>query len=299
MHPLARPAIRALSIAVLAASTACGSTVVDDSTTTTSSAGPSTTATSSASASSGSSGPGTGTAASSGSTGDPAGSGGDGPASVGSTGEGAGDPVGNGGGGGDPGSGGAAPAGACVDLAYCDCAAGEACQVVAEDCFCPCGVEPCEPPCRCDCAGGAYLGCAPASILQPGALDEGVWLIGWAGGTNHYSWVRFEPGGALTMLDGAGIATNIPYWECNGPGSWVLAATPETVVVQMAGDGGSCAFSPLTFGPWLGDPAWPEGARQAVTVLDGANPDVPLTAYRFPDAQCAPDLSRCADPLGF
>src|SRR5262245_28440071 len=84
--------------------------------------------------------------------------GGLGPGSVGSTGGSGGSGglstggAGNGGSTGGAGTGGSAgagglPASTCVEPDYCSCAANQACNVVAEDCFCPCGVEPCEPSC--------------------------------------------------------------------------------------------------------------------------------------------------------
>jgi hypothetical protein len=280
---------------------ACGTTIVDQTTSTSGAGGGGAQVASSVAASSGGTPSGTVSAVTA-----TSGAGGDDPGPVAvSTGEGAGDPAGSGGfgaggssggsGAGDPGTGGGS-ASACLEVDYCSCVANAACRVVAEDCFCPCGEEPCEPDCECDCGGGDYLGCAPTSVSNPGVMEVGVWLIGWSGGANHFSWIRFEDGGALTMLDGADMPSNLPYWECNGPGDWILGAAQETVIVTMPGD---CAFSPLRFEAWMGDPTYPEGALQAATVFDGPDSDFPLTAYRFPDAQCAPDLSSCTDPFGF
>jgi hypothetical protein len=206
-------------------------------------------------------------------------------------------------GGGGASSGGSGPGGSttggsggsdatCAGLAYCDCIANEACSVVAEDCFCPCGVEPCRPDCECDCGGGQYLGCAPTSIMNPGALD-GVWLVGWSGGAHHYSWVRFEADGALTVNDGASLQSNVPFYPCSGPGSWIFTAQPETVGLTLAG---GCGFSTLHFVEWTGTPAWPTGCLQAAIVEDGITP-APLMACRFPASQCDASLSSCTDPL--
>lgn len=195
---------------------------------------------------------------------------------------------------GSGGSGGEPPAAACDELPYCDCVTNAACAVVAEDCFCPCGIEPCEPDCACDCGGGLYLGCSPTSIINPGELEHGVWLIGWGGGLNHYSWVRFEANGALTVLDGAGMNANAPYYPCNGGGTWVFGAEPEVVHLQLPPE---CPASRLRFGPWMGDPSWPEGATQAVNITDTFQEDFPLTGYRFGDAQCDEAMTDCGDPL--
>jgi hypothetical protein len=222
------------------------------------------------------------------------GAGGGGPASTSSsagTGGGATSSVGAGGSGGDAGAGGGDPA-TCAGLDYCSCTANAACAVVAEDCFCACGVEACEPDCDCDCSGGAYLGCAPTSIWNPGAL-EGIWLIGWSGGAHHFSWVRIESDYALTLADGAALSSNLPYYQCNGAGTWMLTAKPETVGLQLPGD---CGFSSLTFTQWTGTPEWPEGCLQQATVEDNLL-GTQLMACRFPPSQCNADMSACDDPL--
>jgi hypothetical protein len=240
--------------------------------------------------------------------------GGQGPGAVGATGSGAGTGGGGGlvtggGGPGGAGTGGAGtggvggvvvggggatglPASTCTEPDYCSCVANAACSVVAENCFCPCGVEPCEPNCDCDCGGGKYLGCAPASIYNPGAL-EGIWLIGWGGGANHYSWVRIEPDFTLTVNDGAPLASNLPFYGCNGAGTWNPAAKPETVFLLLPAP---CDPSVLTFTAWSGTPAWPPGSLQAASVETNP-PSVPLMAYRFSLAQCDATMSSCSDPL--
>jgi hypothetical protein len=163
--------------------------------------------------------------------------------------------------------------------------------VVTEDCFCPCGIEPCTPDCACECGGGAYLGCAPSSILNPGAL-EGIWLIGWSGGAHHYSWVRIEPDFTVTVNDGAALSSNIPYFACNGPGQWMFTAMPETLGLILP----DCGFHSLTFLEWTGTPSWPIGCLQAALV-DHLGAPTRITACRFPASQCDAAMSTCVDPL--
>jgi hypothetical protein len=192
--------------------------------------------------------------------------------------------TGAGGTGGDTGSGGASPADAtCAGLDYCGCVANAACQVIAEDCFCPCGVEPCEPE---------YLGCAPTSILNPGAL-EGIWLIGWSGGANHFSWVRIEADAKITVNDGAALVANLPYYECNGPGGWMITAKPETIMLELPAD---CSWSSLTFSKWTGTPAYPPGCLQEVIVEDNTTASI-IGAWRFPPDQCDAAMTSCTDPF--
>jgi hypothetical protein len=74
----------------------------------------------------------------------------------------------------------------CEGLEFCDCYKREDCEVLAEDCLCPCDYEcPGEPPCDCVCGGGKYLGCAqrtgtckdPAADCNglPSVRCEGEW----------------------------------------------------------------------------------------------------------------------------
>src|SRR5579864_8044777 len=64
----------------------------------------------------------------------------------------------------------------------------------------------------------APLDGGPATF--PDALP-GIWLIGWSGGLNHYSWVKFSsnggavPGGAAQFLQPMGNSAWTAYWPCS------------------------------------------------------------------------------------
>lgn len=232
------------------------------------------------------------------------GSGGSGAVSSG----GAGGSVAQGGSGGGGGSGGSAGAGAaggvagagasggaggeCAGLDYCACRDRTDCAIQAEPCFCPCGVEPCEPSCACECGGGMYLGCTPASVMSPGTL-EGIWLIGWAGGLNHFSWVRISSGGVAEFLDGADLYGNAPIW-CSGAGSWIYTAKPETVGLYLPS---ACTgFEPLTFEAFTTPPSWVKGSILVASVSTGIAGQY-YEAYKFPPSQCDAAMTSCADPF--
>jgi hypothetical protein len=189
-------------------------------------------------------------------------------------------------------SGFAGSATSCTYPDYCSCVTNAACKVVSEDCYCPCGVEPCEPNCACECGGGKYLGCAPTSIHNPGAA-EGLWLIGWSGGLNHFSWVRLEAGGTLTVNDGSSLFANAPFYPCNGTGTWSMTAKPETIALYLPA---GCDMAPITFTSWLGTPAWPKGCLQEASV-EALPSGQTLMACRFPLEQCNATLTMCIDPL--
>ncbi|HEX7668414.1 MAG TPA: hypothetical protein VF395_02465 [Polyangiaceae bacterium] len=184
----------------------------------------------------------------------------------------------------------------CAGLDYCSCAARPDCAVLSEACFCPCG-EKCEPTCACVCGGGAYLGCTAASITAPGVL-EGTWLVGWSGGLNHYSWVRFAADGSADVLDGAAIGTNAPYWPCNGRGSWVFAQKPETVFLTLPA-GCTTATDVLTFTGFQAPQGFPKAAVLGAHLEAGAGTPTPLDAWKFPPTQCDAALETCTDPFGF
>lgn len=63
----------------------------------------------------------------------------------------------------------------CGGLDFCACSALAECGIVYGGCICGCDYQcPGEPPCDCDCGGGPYHGCAPASCPGPFAFDEGA-----------------------------------------------------------------------------------------------------------------------------
>lgn len=199
-----------------------------------------------------------------------------------------------GGAGGSLGGAGGSVSADCAGLDYCACKENAACQVLAEACFCPCGVEPCMPDCECACGGGKYLGCAPTSVMNPGAL-EGLWLVGWSGGMNHFSWVRLEPGGVATFNDGANLDVNGPLWPCSGSGSFGLAAKPETIALYLPPGCGTMAA--VTFVKFLGEPSWPNGCLLEASVEMAPPAGGPLTACKFPLSTCDATLSSCQDVL--
>ncbi len=235
-----------------------------------------------------------GTGAASGGSAGSGGIAGSGAASGGTAGVGAsGGVAGVGGVAGSGGGTGGSPAG-CAGLSYCDCTSNAACQVVAEDCHCPCGVEPCAPNCACKCSGGKYLGCAPTSVMNPGAL-EGLWLVGWSGGANHFSWIRIDPGGKAVINDGKNLNANIPFWDCNGAATWFLSAKIETLGINMP-SGCNPGFTTLTFDSWVGKPAYPKDCLLLANVSEPVS-SLPLLACRFPSSYCDAAMKTCKDPL--
>lgn len=96
------------------------------------------------------------------------------------------------------------------------------------------------PDARCVCAENGcsicVLGYTGGPAGFPEALGQGVWLIGWAGGLDHFSWVRFEfltaTSGTFTLLDPMGV-TLTPYYPCEGSGPFQVDLGLGTVVLEL------------------------------------------------------------------
>jgi hypothetical protein len=128
---------------------------------------------------------------------------------------------------------------------------------------------------------------------------NGVWLIGWSGGMNHFSWVRLSGGpqwgGDAEFLAGDDLFANAPFWDCTGLGSWMITAKPYTVGLQFPA---SCStgFASYTFLTMLPAAGYPPGAVVQASLEDPTNPGATLEGYRFPSDWCDPTMTTCPDP---
>ena len=154
------------------------------------------------------------------------------------------------------------------------------------------------PPIVCDDAGPDALdGSLPPFGDFPSYL-EGVWLIGWSGGMNHYSWVRIAGApnfnGDAVFLAGTDLLANTPFWDCSGPGTWMLTQKPYTVgfYFPTSCTSGFEAYTFLSFEPPIGGP--PNANLHAT--IEGLTPNQPLEGWRFPSDQCDPGMNTCKSP---
>ena len=128
---------------------------------------------------------------------------------------------------------------------------------------------------------------------------NGVWLIGWSGGMNHFSWVRLSGGpqwgGDAEFLAGDDLFANAPIWECSGLGSWMITAKPYTIGLQFPS---SCSigFASYTFLTMLPATGYPPGAIVQASLEDLAYPNAPMEGYKFPSDWCDPTMTTCPDP---
>lgn len=122
----------------------------------------------------------------------------------------------------------------------------------------------------------------------------GIWLIGWSGGLEHYSWVRFTPGGRLDVLPPKGNVVWTPFWmNCSGAGQWTLAARPQTVQLALP-MGCNPQTEVLTFSVFRPG-GWP-GVIQTAAVEQNPSKG-PLSGHQFGPGQCDQMFTSCKLPF--
>lgn len=195
---------------------------------------------------------------------------------------------------------------------------GPACGALDGLGVCQIAEDACDDDCPgvCGCDGQFYCNACQAhqagtdvsdsmSCMADGGTEfpdqlPGTWLIGWTGGLNRFSWVRFETSsgfdGTATFLSGEGLSYSVPYWECSGPGYWTVTAKPNTLQLQFPTSCGLMddVLTFLTFAPPAG---YPQGAILSASIEVIGKPVSPIEGYKFPDNQCTADMSACEDPF--
>jgi len=158
-------------------------------------------------------------------------------------------------------------------------------------CITEAGEGVCDAEGNCSIDAPVVCGCG-SELCQ--LLDDGVWLVGWAGGLNHFSWLRFQYLGTtngtvdLLALTCAGCTS---FYPCDGQGQFTLdPATAEMVIDLPVACAGQAT---LVFGAFY-DVEWPMGTLTGVEVTDGM---YPIEGYLFPPGQCDPAFTSCTDPF--
>ena len=145
---------------------------------------------------------------------------------------------------------------------------------------------------------------ATAVDTMPSFIDQidGIWLVGWMGDMNHFSWVRIGVvsrglgAGSADFLAGDDLTINSPYWQCSGQGRFVASEKPNSILFTFPASCPSGIEREYTFDPFQSPGSYPKGAILAATVtpLSGVSA---LQGYKFPDTQCNADMTSCSDPL--
>jgi len=155
---------------------------------------------------------------------------------------------------------------------------------------------------------GSPNGAVGAAVTGGGEdLGRGVWVIGWSGGLDHYSWLRFNfeapEFGTFEVID-AECPSCDTYYGCEGSGYfWVAGNTawlqfPEECTAQT---GRSHSF--LEFGPLLPPSGFFPSAIQEASVTetmwdeDGNPNSSDLNTARFRASHCDPAFASCGSPF--
>lgn len=197
----------------------------------------------------------------------------------------------------------------CESVYSMECDDDFACLVISSHQFNGCVYGRCG-----DCRNDAD--CEWGRCLQPGICYEmtppietlyGTWLIGWAGGMDHFSYFRFEPDGTLRRgkyeWDGpwADDQPNLPCWPDGVDFPMPLLGTWEPEVTQS---GFLVVRMNLNVGCDSGA-GWT--ARYNIVPVDGnwydadfidVDGDMNYQAFKMGNDVCVPDFSSCQTPTG-
>ncbi len=136
----------------------------------------------------------------------------------------------------------------------------------------------------------------------PQALD-GIWLVGWIGGLNRFSWVRFsvtsKTGGTAIINKGTLTGGTVPYWSCSGSTTWNITSKPNTI--QLHYPSATCtgmkseSFTFTSITPFTG--SYPKGAQFEAKIQALTSTPTTVSGYKFPSSQCDATMTTCKDPL--
>ena len=156
------------------------------------------------------------------------------------------------------------------------------------------------PDDRCVCDPNGCTLCVLGVSKFAGLLDEGIWLIGWGGGLDHFSWVRFNfqtpTQGTFDLLDLVGPAYT-RYFFCEGLGMFTADPPASKVMLQMpmgCDMGGMPQTETLTFESFYTSGFPPQANLGASVVTQNMQY---LNGFRYPSSICNAGFTMCADPF--
>lgn len=130
----------------------------------------------------------------------------------------------------------------------------------------------------------------------PAALFEGVWLIGWSGGLDHFSWVKFtsvtETTGTYELLDPIGVTTT-PFYPCEGSGTFTIHLGTAVVTLNLPA---ACNMpkSSLDFLTLADAAGYPPHATKTAQIQSMGQT---LEGYLHPSSFCDAAFTACGDPF--
>ncbi|MBK8258044.1 MAG: hypothetical protein IPK82_35930 [Polyangiaceae bacterium] len=130
----------------------------------------------------------------------------------------------------------------------------------------------------------------------PAELGEGVWLIGWFGGLDHFSWFKFAFAGpdvgTFDLLDPLGV-TLTPFYPCQGKGLFTTDAAQGILHLTLPA---TCNLpvQHLTFEAFFPPGDFPPHATLAAQIAANQGP---LGGYQHAADFCNADFTACGDPF--
>ena len=147
--------------------------------------------------------------------------------------------------------------------------------------------------------------CGAAPAPSPTSFPElvpGLWLIGWSGGLDHFSWVRLTKVGpsnvAYFRSKPAERKGMTAYFQCTGQGSWRDDSKPKTILLDFPCPPEALQNIPTTytFGSINPNPTF---AKNVLLQVDFEHEPAQqaLMGLKLPDDTCDLELKECADPF--
>jgi hypothetical protein len=152
-------------------------------------------------------------------------------------------------------------------------------------------------------AGGAGGTSGALNPDLPGVLDEGVWLVGWSGGTDHYSWLEFSPDeadgveGSLAVLESdCGICSGFLFGCAGTDGRYSVDLDTSEISMLFPA---ACSLDPTVWefqSVLLSPTDYPGDSLLRWTFsVDGVNS---YAAHLYPREQCDSAFTSCTWPSG-
>lgn len=159
-------------------------------------------------------------------------------------------------------------------------------------------------------ADAATASDATSSSGFPATLYDSVWMAGWSGGLEHFSWIKFMPGpsglGGTWETIAVGCSVCAPYFAgCpggNGKGGQFTATAPATLVLQLPATcavGGTTGVETWTFERIGAPTATFTGSTATAFIRTSRTTGTSMMGYKYPPARCNPAFTTCQTPFPF
>jgi hypothetical protein len=155
-------------------------------------------------------------------------------------------------------------------------------------------------------AGAVADAAADGPIVQdwPNVLYSGVWLAGWSGGLDHYSWLEFTPSSA-SQPNGTWAALDLEctsctgYFACEGSDGLFAASGggPKQEIVLQYPQACQSSGETWTIVGMSSSPSFPPGALLSLDVQVDPSSGPSLTMLLYPKSQCNAAFTSCTSPF--